>query len=103
MLYTYYNYYLEKFKYNIDKNIFDKIYKYSKFKINSLFNKFNEKDELISISSLCIYLLYFGLNIEQGVFINDLRSRNKIALEKDFHYENSQYTLFEAWKSGCPN
>lgn len=71
MLYTYYNYYLEKFKYNIDQSIFDKIYKYSKIKINSLFYKFNEKDELMMISSLCIYLLYVGLNIEN---INKIES-----------------------------
>ena len=64
MLYTYNNYFLEKYNYNINKNIFDKIYKYSKNNINNLFTKFEEKDILISISSYCIYLLYFGLNIE---------------------------------------
>ena len=64
MLYTYNNYFLEKYNYNINKNIFDKIYKYSKNNIYNLFTKFEEKDILISISSYCIYLLYFGLNIE---------------------------------------
>ena len=37
MLYTYYNYNLDKFKYNINKNIFDKILKFSKIKINKSF------------------------------------------------------------------
>ena len=47
--------------------------------------------------------IYFGLNIEQGVFINDLRSRNKIALEKDFHYENGLLQNTNIWSKGCPN
>ena len=80
MLYTYYNYNLDKFKYNINKNIFDKILKFSKIKIDSLFNKFNEKNQLIMISSLCIYLLYNGLNIENinniDPFLNQLSINN---------------------------
>ena len=80
MLYTYNNYYLDKFKYNIDKKLFDKIYKYSKIKIDSLFNKFNEKDQLIMISSYCIYLLNNGLNIENidkiDSFLNQLSINN---------------------------
>ena len=64
MLYSYNKYFLEKFKYNLDNSIFDKIYKYSKNNINNLFIKFNEKDILIDIVSHCIYLLYIGLNIE---------------------------------------
>ena len=80
MLYTYNNYYLDKFKYNINKNTFDKIFKYSKIKIDSLFNKFNEKDQLIMISSYCIYLLNNGLNIENidkiDSFLNQLSINN---------------------------
>ena len=47
--------------------------------------------------------IYFGLNFEDGVFINDLRSRNKIALEKDFHYENGLLQNTNIWSKGCPN
>jgi len=47
--------------------------------------------------------IYFGLNFEDGVFINDLRSRNKIALEKDFHYENGLLQNTNIWSNGCPN
>ena len=80
MLYTYNNYFLEKYNYNIDKNIYDKIYKYSKNNIYNLFTKFNEREILISISSYCIYLLYFGLNIENidniTSFLNQLSINN---------------------------
>ena len=80
MLYTYNNYFLKKYNYNIDKNIFDKIYKYSNNNIYNLFTKFNETEILISISSYCIYLLYFGLNIENidniTSFLNQLSINN---------------------------
>lgn len=47
--------------------------------------------------------IYFGLNIEEGIFINDLRSRNAIASEKDFHYENGLFQNTNIWSNGCPN
>ena len=47
--------------------------------------------------------IYFGLNIKEGIFINDLRSRNAIALEKDFHYENGLFQNTNIWSNGCPN
>tara|TARA_Y100000768_G_scaffold227239_1_gene171547 strand:+ start:2590 stop:3789 length:1200 start_codon:yes stop_codon:yes gene_type:complete len=47
--------------------------------------------------------IYFGLSIEEGIFINDLRVRNKIAIEKDFHYENGLFQNTNVWSDGCPN
>lgn len=85
MLYKYYNYNLDKFKYNINQNTFDKIYKFSKIKINSLFNKFNEKDELITITSFCIYLLFVGLNIENIDKIESFLDQLSINNNKNFY------------------
>jgi hypothetical protein len=42
-------------------------------------------------------------SVTKGFFIEDYELRNKRALEKEFHYKNSQSTLFDAWKNGCPN
>ena len=42
-------------------------------------------------------------SVTKGFFIEDYELRNNIALEKEFHYKNSQSTLFDAWKNGCPN
>ena len=41
--------------------------------------------------------------VTKGFFIEDYELRNSKALEKEFHYENSQSTLLDAWKDGCPN
>lgn len=80
MLYTYNNYNLDKFQYNINEKIYDKIYKFSNIKISNLYSKFNELEELITISSHCIYLLYIGLNIENidkiESFLNQLSINN---------------------------
>ena len=42
-------------------------------------------------------------NVTKGFFIEDYELRNSKALEKEFHYKNSQSTLLDAWKDGCPN
>ena len=85
MLYTYNNYSLEKFKYNLNKDIYDKIYTFSKKNINKLFAKFNEKNDLIMITSLSIYLLYFGLNIENINNINPFLEQLNINNNENFY------------------
>ena len=60
--------------------------------------KFYEVDKIDSASTINL-----SLNIKEGFLIEDYNLRNTIALEKLFHYKNSQATLYDAWSSGCPN
>tara|TARA_B100001559_G_C16488690_1_gene617378 strand:+ start:680 stop:1894 length:1215 start_codon:yes stop_codon:yes gene_type:complete len=60
--------------------------------------KFYEVDKIDSASTINL-----SLNIKEGFLIEDYNLRNTIALEKLFHYKNSQVTLYDAWSSGCPN
>ena len=60
--------------------------------------KFYEVDKIDSASTINL-----SLNIKEGFLIEDYSLRNTIALEKLFHYKNSQVTLYDAWSSGCPN
>ena len=59
---------------------------------------FYEVDEMDSANEI-----YFSFNLANGYFIEDLATRNEIAIEKDFHYKNSQISLNKAWINGCPN
>ena len=60
--------------------------------------KFYKVDNVDSASEI-----EFNFELTSGFYVEDYEIRNEKGLKKDFHYENSQYTLFEAWKSGCPN
>ena len=44
-----------------------------------------------------------NVSVTKGFFIEDYELRNSRALDKEFHYKNSQSTLLDAWKNGCPN
>ena len=59
---------------------------------------FYEVDEMDSANEI-----YFSFNLANGYFIEDLATRNEIAIKKDFHYKNSQISLNKAWINGCPN
>lgn len=85
MLYTYYDYYLDKFKYKIDSTIFEKIYKYSKNNIDNLYIKFNEKDVLIDIICYCIYLIYISFNIENIDKIESLLEQLSLNNNNNFY------------------
>ncbi len=60
--------------------------------------KFYEVDKINSATEI-----YFSLNVEEGLFLEDYMLRNEIAMNKSFHYKNSQITLYDAWSKGCPN
>jgi hypothetical protein len=60
--------------------------------------KFYSVDNIDSASDISL-----NASVTKGFFIEDYELRNKRALEKEFHYKNSQSTLFDAWKNGCPN
>jgi hypothetical protein len=60
--------------------------------------KLYEVDEVDSASEITINLF-----VKEGFFIEDYKLRNYRAVNKDFNYSNSQSTLFDAWKNGCPN
>ena len=60
--------------------------------------KFYKVDTVDSASEI-----EFNFELTSGFYVEDYEIRNEKGLKKDFHYENSQYTLFEAWKNGCPN
>jgi hypothetical protein len=60
--------------------------------------KLYEVDEVDSASEITINLF-----VKDGFFIEDYKLRNYRAVNKDFNYSNSQSTLFDAWKNGCPN
>ena len=60
--------------------------------------KFYEVDKVNSATEI-----YFSLNVEEGLFLEDYMLRNEIAGDKSFHYKNSQITLYDAWSKGCPN
>ena len=60
--------------------------------------KFYEVDKVDSASEIAL-----NLTIEDGFFIEDLNSRNEKGGNKKFNYRNAQFTIFEAWKNGCPN
>ena len=60
--------------------------------------KFYEVDKIDSASSINLLL-----DFKEGFLIEDFNLRNNIASNKEFHYSNSQVTLYEAWSNGCPN
>ena len=60
--------------------------------------KFYSVDEVDSASSIDI-----TFDIADGFLIEDFEERNQKGAEKEFHYNNSQITLNNAWLSGCPN
>jgi len=43
------------------------------------------------------------LTVAEGFFVEDYKLRNLRGVDKEFNYSNSQSTLFDAWKNGCPN
>jgi len=60
--------------------------------------KFYEVDKVDSASDII-----FSIKVEKGFLLEDYELRNQIGEKKEFHYENSQITLYDAWSKGCPN
>ena len=60
--------------------------------------KFYEVDKVDSASDII-----FSMKVEKGFLLEDYELRNQIGEKKEFHYENSQITLYDAWSKGCPN
>ena len=60
--------------------------------------KFYEVDKVDSASELTL-----NLSVSEGFFVEDYKLRNLRGVDKEFNYSNSQSTLFDAWKDGCPN
>ena len=60
--------------------------------------KFFEVDKVDSASNIT-----FSIKVEKGFLLQDYELRNSIGEKKEFHYENSQITLYDAWSKGCPN
>ena len=60
--------------------------------------KFYEVDKIDSASDIT-----FSIKVEKGFLLEDYELRNHIGEKKEFHYENSQITLYDAWSKGCPN
>ena len=68
------------------------------FSSNFINIKFYDVDTIESASEIV-----FNVDFENGLYLKDYDLRNEKGSEKMFHYENSQATLFDAWKNGCPN
>ena len=68
------------------------------FSSNFINIKFYDVDTIESASEIV-----FNVDFENGLYLKDYDLRNEKGSEKMFHYENSQTTLFDAWKNGCPN
>ena len=68
------------------------------FSSNFINIKFYDVDTNESASEIV-----FNVGFENGLYLKDYDLRNEKGSEKMFHYENSQITLFDAWKNGCPN
>ena len=68
------------------------------FSSNFINIKFYDVDTIESASEIV-----FNVDFENGLYLKDYDLRNEKGSEKMFHYENSQITLFDAWKNGCPN
>ena len=68
------------------------------FSSNFININFYDVDTIESASEIV-----FNVDFENGLYLKDYELRNKKGSEKMFHYENSQITLFDAWKNGCPN
>ena len=47
--------------------------------------------------------IYFNFELEQGLLFQDFESRQDIAKDKQYHYENSYYSIKDVWEDGCPN
>jgi hypothetical protein len=60
--------------------------------------KFFEVDSIDSASSIS-----FTLDVQKGYLIQDYELRTTIAENKEFHYNNSKRTIYNAWSMGCPN
>jgi len=60
--------------------------------------KFFEVDNVDSASEII-----FSIKFDKGFLLQDYELRNEIGEKKEFHYENSQITLYDAWSKGCPN
>ena len=56
--------------------------------------KFYQVDKIDSASSINLLL-----DFKEGFLIEDFNLRNNIASNKEFHYSNSQVTLYEAWSN----
>lgn len=60
--------------------------------------KFFEVDSIDSASAI-----NFTLSVEKGYLLQDYELRTALAENKEFHYNNSKITIFDAWSQGCPN
>ena len=47
--------------------------------------------------------VYFNLQINQGLLIQDYQSRGEKGQNKEFHYLNAYYSIKNVWNDGCPN
>jgi len=68
------------------------------FSSNFLNLKFYEVDSIDSAKEI-----NFMLSIEEGYLLQDYNLRNERAQNKDFYYNNSKISVYNAWSTGCPN
>ena len=45
----------------------------------------------------------FNIEIKNGLLIKDFNDRQKIGVDKEYHYLNAYESIKEVWSDGCPN
>ena len=70
----------------------------STFLTNFLYIGFYEVDQPDQATEI-----YFNLQINQGLLLQDYQLRENIGQNKEFHYLNAYYSIKNVWKDGCPN
>ena len=70
----------------------------STFLTNFLYISFYEVDQPDQATEI-----FFNLQINQGLLVQDYQLRENIGQNKEFHYLNSYYSIKNVWKDGCPN
>ena len=45
----------------------------------------------------------FNIEIKNGLLIKDFIDRQKIGVDKEYHYLNAYESIKEVWSDGCPN
>ena len=45
----------------------------------------------------------FNIEIKNGLLIKDFIDRQKIGVDKEYHYLNAYVSIKEVWSDGCPN
>ncbi len=70
----------------------------STFLTNFLYISFYEVDQPDQATEI-----FFNLQINQGLLVQDYQLRENIGQNKEFHYLNAYYSIKNVWKDGCPN